>query len=114
MTVNVLAKYECGDCSALFNEQEAICEDWRDPAKSLICPKCYSYLAVPKNPKTRYVFAAAIVGLAIGVVLVFTNGYYRAPLYGLLFTAAPLYFWAYPNPFGPTKTNVISQTKYNK
>lgn len=37
-------RFRCCQCSRLFGEREALCEDWSDPSKSFICPGCGSYL----------------------------------------------------------------------
>ncbi len=44
VTCKPMQKYECGNCSHLFDERERICENWRETEESLICPNCKHYL----------------------------------------------------------------------
>jgi hypothetical protein len=58
-------KYECAACQHLFRHKESVCEDWRDPAKSFLCPKCSAYLEVPEERKAdrimKYGFPILII-----------------------------------------------------
>ena len=41
--------YKCASCGHLFRAHESICEDWRQPGKSFLCPSCKAYLDVPDH-----------------------------------------------------------------
>ena len=114
MAVNVSTKYKCAECSEVFSDREAICEDWRDEEKSLICPKCHSYLAVYKSPKQKYVWYAAGLGFLIGLYLAVTNGAYIAPILFAWIFSIPFSFIIDGDPFDNVKTVVIKDEKYNK
>ena len=33
-------RFRCARCARAFGEDEALCEDWTDPARSFLCPAC--------------------------------------------------------------------------
>ena len=37
-------KFQCCQCKHLFDESEALCEDWSNPERSFICPACETCL----------------------------------------------------------------------
>jgi len=70
---------ECGNCNQYFSRKDAICEDWRNPEKRLICPKCETPLKDfnIKNLLTNkqywltvapgVLIAPCFIGLAVGL-----------------------------------------------
>ena len=61
-------KYRCIECSSIFGSHDALCEDWRVPEKSLVCPSCKHYLEVVRNENldtTKKFNRVAIAGLAL-------------------------------------------------
>ena len=113
MSINLLQKYKCGNCGRVFNDHELICEDHRDPQKSIICPDCRYYLEVPRNPKRRLVIFAFLMALAVVLVLSQTSDIPIDALIAgsLFFVALPVYLWAYGNPYVPLKTNAIGKSE---
>jgi CXXC-20-CXXC protein len=63
--------YECAACGHLFRYKDSVCEDWRDPAKSFLCPKCNAYLEVPEESKVnqimKYGAPAFVIALCLSV-----------------------------------------------
>lgn len=58
----------CGSCGHKFTANEARCEDWRVPEKSLICPKCETYLEIKKKPYDHLLkWCLLLVVIAIAV-----------------------------------------------
>ena len=100
----MLQKYKCGNCDHIFNEHELICEDWRDPKKSIVCPKCRYYLEVPKNPRIKYVVIAAIIAVVLSIFLAFIKPGSRALMGTFIFIVLPVWFWATGDPTKPMKT----------
>jgi len=33
-------RFRCARCAHTFGEAEALCEDWTDPSRSFVCPRC--------------------------------------------------------------------------
>jgi len=69
--LQVSMKYRCSECSNIFGSHDALCEDWRIPEKSLICPKCKHYLELVRNENldtTKKFNRVAIGGLALAPV----------------------------------------------
>lgn len=66
-------KFECAVCSHHFRYKESICENWRDPYKSFLCPKCKAYLEVPEEKKVARIMKC---GLPIFVVAFCLSIYY--------------------------------------
>lgn len=47
-------RYRCANCSQLFTEKEAKCDNWQDPSQSFICPHCeVNLLRVDQTGKSR-------------------------------------------------------------
>ena len=64
-------KYECAACQHLFGHKDSVCEDWRDPEKSFLCPKCSAYLEVPEERRVvrimKYGFPTLIIAGGLSV-----------------------------------------------
>lgn len=105
-----LQKYKCGNCSHIFNEQQAVCEDWRDPKKSLICPECDSYLEVTVNKKEKiYNKAWCLLFPAIALDIYFRSS--KAITLVTIGFLICLHLWAADEPFARVaRTNVINPT----
>ena len=106
-----LAKFKCGSCSHIFNEQEAKCENWRDPKKSLICPKCDNYLELKKNGNSHIFDTAAliifIVCLLLSIFIINSKSLGIIVLFFYFITRIVIY----GNPWEPRETDVIQQKK---
>ena len=113
MSINLLQKYECGNCSRVFNDHELLCEDWRIKEKSIICPECKYYLEIPSNPNKKFVILALFVSFVLGALLAYSSGSeLRRTLVGLLLLVAlPTYLWVYGNPYSPVKTNAAGKSE---
>ena len=46
--------FECENCLKEFTGREALCENWRDEKKSLICPWCKHYLTSVHHKEWKY------------------------------------------------------------
>jgi len=46
-------RYECQECQHVFGEREVLCIDWRDPAKSFLCPHCETALRRPEHHEVQ-------------------------------------------------------------
>jgi CXXC-20-CXXC protein len=62
-------KFECAACGHHFRYKESICEDWRDPNKSFLCPKCKAYLEVPAGKKIGQIMKYGLPVLVIAFCL---------------------------------------------
>ena len=65
----LMRKFQCGNCSTVFKETEGLCEDWRDPKKSLVCPHCKFYLEF-ETYKGTYETEARLICVVCGILLV--------------------------------------------
>lgn len=104
------AKFRCCSCTHIFNQRQAICEDWRVPEKSLICPVCKSYLAVKFSKGQKWILGLGVTSLIIGII-VRASGFWNisllvmfVPIFLLL-----VYGWRYGTPFGPAKTKIVRE-----
>jgi hypothetical protein len=56
---------KCLECEHEFSLHEALCEDWRDPEKSFVCPNCGTFYKKEMRPQYR---SSLIVGIMAGGV----------------------------------------------
>ncbi len=62
--------HTCASCGQRFHGSEAHCEDWRDPARSLGCPHCGTYLMpIPDRWRLGRLLAVFVAVLAIELLL---------------------------------------------
>ena len=107
----ITGKLQCGNCTHTFTEREALCEDWRDHKKSLVCPKCKYCLAIPENPKNKLVVIALFIALGLGLALGIASGFDRVQTWLIVIIVFPVWLYANPKPFDPLKTNVLGKSK---
>ncbi len=71
-------KYQCAHCQAIFDDADALCENWEDPNRNFICPRCKNYLrrGEPAKPNWRQRVANIrgrhllwVLAFALGMVL---------------------------------------------
>ena len=107
-----IGTYICGNCGHEFNAREMLCEDWRDPKKSMVCPNCKYYIEVPKNWKSKYAIALTIFAIVLGLVISFVKGFEGRPLTGtMIFIALPAWLWASSHHFSGIKTIAHGKSK---
>lgn len=107
------AKYRCCSCAHIFNQHQAICEDWRVPEKSLICPECKSYLALDFPRGKKWIVGLALLSLFVGLFArsFGSQGMFLLTALGILFLLL-VHGWHYGNPFGPARTKVVLDEKW--
>ncbi len=119
--------YQCINCHHNFNKRDAICEDWRDPERKFICPKCQTRLKPGASPifhKGSIGYVLLVIGLLIGVPLsmmlveylvhekIFSYGYINLKLGA--FTGLFIYFLlSWQKPPSVIKTT-LSESKNTK
>ena len=70
--------YECACCGHLFRHKESICEDWRDPTKSFLCPNCNSYLEIPEEKKVNQImkYGAPVFVIALCLSIYYSERWF--------------------------------------
>lgn len=56
-----MASTQCPACHKTFTAREALCENWRDPAKSFGCPHCGTFIHKAVRPDY-------VAGLQAGII----------------------------------------------
>jgi len=61
----------CPVCNHSFNQRDALCEDWNDPAKKLGCPSCKQFLLEQRfKPELNKIDIACLVATVLSVISV--------------------------------------------
>ena len=53
----------CPECSVPFRVGDALCDDWRDPARSFGCPHCGAFLTTLPGPARVKLRSGILVGV---------------------------------------------------
>lgn len=112
-------KMKCPECGGEFNAQTALCEDWRDPNKSLGCPHCGTFFIkkVIKNKRVDLIYTLFTVGVllpAINLIIHQTRGVDIYVLFNALFILISGIVIAYISQIGKPFFTHLTKSPYQK
>lgn len=66
--------YKCLHCQKSFTARQALCEDWRDPEKSVGCPHCGLFQKQDLRPNLQQSILVGVMAGGIATPAVFLVG----------------------------------------
>lgn len=84
----------CPACSERFSLSEALCDDWRDPERSLGCPHCGTFIVRAPGPDRTAIRVGVLLGfVGVPAVQLFSHGYRGGDEHVMTFAAMVVVGW---------------------